>query len=214
MRARSSAADADAALEDDSLDAVVTDGQIRSKDEPDDELVTLLQSANREVEAAAALEQAGVSDDEAQRALAPPPLQVSTIEPIDEEEDGKAGVAFFAILILYGQLLTYGYWVAAGVVEEKASRVVEVILSTIRPKHLLAGKVIGIGLLGLGEPAADGGHRARGGAGDRRARRRRRRSSAPPRSRWRGSWSATRSTPAPSPARARWCRARRSCSRR
>ena len=144
-----SAADADAALEDDSLDAVVTDGQIRSKDELDDELVTLLQSANREVEAAAALEQAGVSDDEAQRALAPPPLQVSTIEPIDEEEDGKAGVAFFAILILYGQLLTYGYWVAAGVVEEKASRVVEVILSTIRPKHLLAGKVIGIGLLGL-----------------------------------------------------------------
>ena len=35
-------------------------------------------------------------------------------------------------------------------VEEKASRVVEVMLSTIRPKNLLAGKVIGIGLLGLG----------------------------------------------------------------
>ena len=35
-------------------------------------------------------------------------------------------------------------------VEEKASRVVEVVLSTIRPKNLLAGKVIGIGLLGLG----------------------------------------------------------------
>ena len=38
---------------------------------------------------------------------------------------------------------------SAGVVEEKASRVVEVVLSTIRPAHLLAGKVIGIGLLGL-----------------------------------------------------------------
>ena len=75
--------------------------------------------------------------------------EVSTIEPVDAEEDGKAGVAFFTILLLYGQLLTYGYWVAAGVVEEKASRVVEVVLSTIRPKHLLAGKVIGIGLLGL-----------------------------------------------------------------
>ena len=141
---------ADVALEDGSLDAVVTNGQIRSKEEPDDALVTLLQSANRQVRAADTLEQAGVSGDEARRALAPPPLEVSTLEPVDEADEGKAGVAFFAILILYGQLLTYGYWVAAGVVEEKASRVVEVVLSTIRPTHLLAGKVIGIGLLGLG----------------------------------------------------------------
>jgi ABC-2 type transport system permease protein len=42
-------------------------------------------------------------------------------------------------------------WVASGVVEEKSSRVVEVLLSTIRPRELLAGKVIGLGLLGLGQ---------------------------------------------------------------
>jgi ABC-2 type transport system permease protein len=140
---------ADALLKDGSLDAVVTGDQIRSNEEPDDQLVTLLQAANRQVRAVDTLEQAGVSAEEAQRALQPPPLEVATIEPV-EEDDGKAGVAFFAVLILYGQLLTYGYWVAAGVVEEKASRVVEVILSTIRPRNLLAGKVIGIGLLGLG----------------------------------------------------------------
>jgi ABC-2 type transport system permease protein len=143
-----SAAQVDAALEDGSLDAVVVDGQIRSNEEPDSQLVSLLQGANREVRALDALEQAGVSEEEARSALSPPPLQVSTLEP--PEDEGKAGVAFFAVLILYGQLLTYGYWVAAGVVEEKASRVVEVVLSTIRPKNLLAGKVIGIGLLGLG----------------------------------------------------------------
>ena len=141
---------AEAGLEDGSLDAVVASGEIQAKDEPPDELVALLQAANREVQAATALEQSGVDPEAARRALSPPPLEVATLEPVDEEEDGKAGVAFFAILILYGQLLTYGYWVAAGVVEEKASRVVEVVLSTIRPKHLLAGKVIGIGLLGLG----------------------------------------------------------------
>jgi ABC-2 type transport system permease protein len=141
---------ADALLADGSLDAVVTNDQIRSKEEPDDQLVTLLQAASREVRAADTLEQAGLSAEEARRALAPRPLEISTLEPVDDEDDGKAGVAFFAILILYGQLLTYGYWVAAGVVEEKASRVVEVILSTIRPRNLLAGKVIGIGLLGLG----------------------------------------------------------------
>ena len=149
IEARSVDGQADALLKDGSLDAVVTGDQIRSNEEPDDQLVTLLQAANGQVRAVDSLEQAGVSPEEAQRALQPPPLQVSTIEPADED-DGKAGVAFFAVLILYGQLLTYGYWVAAGVVEEKASRVVEVILSTIRPKNLLAGKVIGIGLLGLG----------------------------------------------------------------
>jgi len=139
-----------AALEDGSLDAVVSGGEIRSVDEPPDDLLTLLQGANREVRAAEALRQAGVTGQEAQQALAPPPLEIATLEPVDPEEDAKAGIAFFTVLILYGQLLTYGYWVSAGVVEEKASRVVEVVLSTIKPAHLLAGKVIGLGLLGLG----------------------------------------------------------------
>jgi ABC-2 type transport system permease protein len=43
--------------------------------------------------------------------------------------------------------------VVSGVVEEKNNRVVEIILSTVRPRHLLAGKVIGIGLLGLAQLA-------------------------------------------------------------
>ena len=57
------------------------------------------------------------------------------------------------MLALYTQLLTFGYLLASGVVEEKASRVVEVLLATIRPKDLLAGKIIGLGLLGLGQLA-------------------------------------------------------------
>ena len=52
--------------------------------------------------------------------------------PMDPDRDAKAGLAFFVILILYGQLLTYGFWVATGVVEEKASRVIEILLATIR----------------------------------------------------------------------------------
>jgi ABC-2 type transport system permease protein len=52
-------------------------------------------------------------------------------------------------VILYGQIIGYGFWVATGVVEEEASRVVEVLLATIRPRVLLTGKIIGIGVLGL-----------------------------------------------------------------
>ena len=51
-----------------------------------------------------------------------------------------------AVVILYGQLLGYGFWVATGVVEEKSTRVVELLLSAIRPRQLLAGKVLGIGV--------------------------------------------------------------------
>jgi ABC-2 type transport system permease protein len=123
--------DAKVTLGTDNPDATVTGGEIRSDDEPDDELVSILQIA-------------------AQPATAPP-LRVVTTEPVDPDRDAKSGLAFFTILILYGQLLTYGFWVATGVVEEKSSRVIEILLATIRPKDLLAGKVIGLGLLGLGQ---------------------------------------------------------------
>ena len=130
---------------------MLVDGTLRSKEKPDDKLVSVLQAADREVRSAEALRQAGVPDDEVRDALSPAPLRVSTIEPVDDREDSLGGLAFFTILILYGQLLTYGFWVASGVVEEKASRVVEILLSTIRPRELLAGKVIGLGLLGFGQ---------------------------------------------------------------
>jgi ABC-2 type transport system permease protein len=142
---------ADAELRDGELDAVLTDGVLRSREKPDDKLVGVLQAADREVRSGAALREAGLSEGEVRAALSPEPLRVSTIEPVDDRRDSLGGLAFFTILILYGQLLTYGYWVASGVVEEKASRVVEILLSTIRPRELLAGKVIGLGLLGLAQ---------------------------------------------------------------
>lgn len=138
-----------AELRDGSLDALLTPRGVEVGEDAPDELMTVLQAANRQVRAAEALDQAGLSQDEAARALSPPPLAVTSLEPVDEEADARAGFAFFVVVLLYGQLMTYGFWVAAGVVEEKASRVVEVVLATIRPAHLLAGKVIGLGLLGL-----------------------------------------------------------------
>ena len=46
-------------------------------------------------------------------------------------------------------LTQYGTWLLMGVVEEKSSRVIEVLLSTLRPRQLLAGKVIGIGAVAM-----------------------------------------------------------------
>jgi len=57
------------------------------------------------------------------------------------------GILLFMAIMISGQLI------AQGVVEEKTSRVVELLLSTVRPWQLMAGKVLGIGLVGLGQVA-------------------------------------------------------------
>ncbi len=64
-----------------------------------------------------------------------------------QTQDLLAGLAVGILLfVAVGQ---YGGLVAQGVVEEKATRMMEILLATIRPSRLLAGKVIGIGLVGL-----------------------------------------------------------------
>ncbi len=54
------------------------------------------------------------------------------------------GLSFFSYLFM----MTYGGMVLQGVLEEKKNRIVEVIISSVRPQELMLGKIIGIGLLG------------------------------------------------------------------
>ena len=130
-------------------DATLTARGIEAREQPDDVLLEVLQAANRQVRAGEALSRAGLDEQEAAAALSPPPLALRTEEPVNESREKRSGLAFFAALLLYGQLIGLGFLVASGVVEEKASRVVEVLLATMRPRQLLAGKVIGLGILGL-----------------------------------------------------------------
>lgn len=76
---------------------------------------------------------------------------VENVEPDNAEEEGDTTVAFIGTVLLFVSIVTYGQWILIGVVEEKSSRVVEVVLGAVRPRHLLAGKVVGIGLLGLAQ---------------------------------------------------------------
>ena len=139
--------------------------------------------------------------------------RVSTVEPVDEDAEDRGGFAFVAVLLLYGQLISMGYFVAMGVVEEKSSRVVEVLLSTLRPRHLLAGKILGLGLLGLAQLLLIARRRPGRRRGGGRARGRRRRAGRRGararlvRRRLRVLRGGVRA------ARPRSCRARRTCSR-
>jgi ABC-type Na+ efflux pump permease subunit len=58
------------------------------------------------------------------------------------------------MILLYMAITIYGSFVLTGVVEEKSSRVVEVLLSRVQPSSLLGGKIAGIGLAGLAQFAA------------------------------------------------------------
>lgn len=141
-----------AAVEAGDADAVfVGAGRVVVESELSGTTEQVVQSAYRQAAGAARLSEAGLDPTAVGRALDVPPLDVAAIDPPDPDADTRSGAAFFGVLLLYFQLIGYGVWVALGVVEEKSSRVVELLLSTLRPWQLLTGKVIGIGLLGLGQ---------------------------------------------------------------
>ena len=79
----------------------------------------------------------------------PPQIQFRELEPADPNRDTSFLFANVGVILLFISIFTFGTWVLTGVVEEKQSRVVEVVLSTIEARDLLVGKVLGIGLLGL-----------------------------------------------------------------
>lgn len=75
---------------------------------------------------------------------------VTALEPQEQDSGQVVGGYLVGILIFLGLIMT-GQLVAQGVVEEKTSRVVELLLATVRPWQLMAGKVLGIGLVGLAQ---------------------------------------------------------------
>ncbi len=76
-------------------------------------------------------------------------VAVSSLHPPQKFDPQRLAVGSIAGILIYLALVATGQSVAQGVVEEKSSRVVELLLSTIRPWELMAGKVVGIGLVGL-----------------------------------------------------------------
>jgi ABC-2 type transport system permease protein len=79
------------------------------------------------------------------------PLKTSKVSKRGVEEDtgGTFFIAYFLILILYMTLIFYGTIIMRGVIEEKTSRVVEVVLSSLKPFQLMMGKILGIAAVGL-----------------------------------------------------------------
>ncbi|MFI6791123.1 ABC transporter permease [Nonomuraea sp. NPDC050383] len=119
------------------VDAVlVGDAKVLTDGEIDQELGVLLQSTNREVKLGAS----GVR-------IAP--LQIESVGADTRYQAARTGIAVVLVLVLFMLLIGQATMVGMGVVEEKGSRIVEILLTSIRPWQLLGGKILGLGVLGL-----------------------------------------------------------------
>jgi ABC-2 type transport system permease protein len=82
------------------------------------------------------------------------PVKVDTTQAGKNADTVSSFVAVYVLFFLmYMVILLYGMNVARSIIEEKTSRVFEVLLSTIRPEEMMAGKVIGVGAVGLTQVA-------------------------------------------------------------
>jgi ABC-2 type transport system permease protein len=125
------------------LDLVVVpdDARMLVREEPEEasDLERLVGAA----QFVAGLERAGIDPERAADAVARG-YRVEPLEATDTDESAQRGAAFVAVVLLFVVLLTYGQWIATGVVEEKSSRIVEILLPAISSERLLVGKVLGI----------------------------------------------------------------------
>ncbi|GAB1820697.1 ABC transporter permease [Herbidospora sp. RD11066] len=125
------------AVRDGDVDAAVVGGtRVLTDGEIDDELGLMLQSANREAQIGAS----GVTLT---------PLEMQSVGADTRYEGPRRTIATVIVFLLFFMIIGSVMMVAMGVVEEKSSRIVEILLISIRPWQLLGGKVLGLGVIGF-----------------------------------------------------------------
>ncbi|GAB3648356.1 ABC transporter permease [Glycomyces tarimensis] len=144
-----SAEEAEDAVLDGEVEAAVADGTLYSEDGVNAELQAVLDSAWQAATVQTRLSDAGLSPEQIQQALAAEPL-----EEVSLSEDGVTGTldyftGLIISIVMFMMLMTPVQYIAMGVVEEKSSRIVEILLTSLKPWQLLGGKVIGLGVISL-----------------------------------------------------------------
>lgn len=124
----------------------------RSRNSGDLDTVGTLGSAVRSAMLQQSLRKHGASAQEIEDALKPVDVQAKKIENGRVTESSGMGTFFSVILLmilLYVTILMYSMSVMRSVLEEKNSRIFEVLLSTATPKELMAGKILGAAAVGI-----------------------------------------------------------------
>ena len=137
-----------AAIEDGDVDGVLLAGddpELLVEQSAGSSLRSVVQGAVVQLALNEQLVQAGVDG------LVIPDVVVRALDPDADVDGQRVVIAIISVGVLYSLLILFGQFIAQGVVEEKSSRVVELLLATMRPWQLLAGKILGLGVLGLGQ---------------------------------------------------------------
>ena len=130
--------------------ALAGTGMVVWKNTVDQRLGPVLTVALAEVTIGRRAAAMGLTGAQAAALLAPARPAVTLLHP-QPDRTPELVIAMVGMILLFTALNLYGSYVLTGVVEEKSSRVVEVLLARVQPADLLAGKVAGIGLLGIGQ---------------------------------------------------------------
>ena len=99
-------------------------------------------------------ERAGVEPDQAKALVGLPSISVEDLggesnDPAENFSGPLFAIVNIGLILTYVMFLMYGTWIAQGVVEEKASRMMEIMVNAATPRDLLVGKVIGVLIAGL-----------------------------------------------------------------
>ncbi len=83
----------------------------------------------------------------------PVKMEMSRVSSTGEVEEkdflAEYGIVFVFVMILYMAILSWGVTISRSIVEEKGSRVIEVLLSSLTPRDMMVGKLVGVGLVGM-----------------------------------------------------------------
>ncbi|PST81772.1 ABC transporter permease [Pedobacter yulinensis] len=99
------------------------------------------------------LRQSGITQQQLDKLSSPVTIDTKKLGDAGKEEDSSAGastiIAFVAGVLMFMFIMLYGVQVMRGVIEEKTNRIIEVMISSVKPFQLMMGKIIGIALVGL-----------------------------------------------------------------
>ncbi len=111
----------------------------------------LVRQLSLEIGIAEAFNEAKLSPSQIEAISRAKPVKVFSLQPPPKVTQSDRNTALLGIIVVFVMLNQYNTWTLIGVMEEKSSRVVAVLLSTIKPIQLLGGKVIGIGTVALAQ---------------------------------------------------------------
>ncbi len=126
--------------------------QLYSQKKPSFSLTGTIEEQIKETMKARMLVDAGIDPEVLQRIKPEVIIQSKELTEEGEQDSNSAaayGIGAACAVLIYMSLFIYGAQVMRGVIEEKTNRIIEVVISSVKPFQLMLGKIIGIGLVGL-----------------------------------------------------------------